>query len=97
MTASLQVPFSNREDAVARLHDGLSALHNAEVRAIAFAAIEILVEAPEASDDLIELAVEDLVTAVPGLEPVVVLIRLLRRGDEVVLKEEPSLEHSHRD
>jgi hypothetical protein len=87
MTASTTFPVDrlNREVAIASLHAGLSALHNAEVRAIAFAAFEILVQAPEASDDLIELAVEDLVTAVPDLETVVVSIRSLRQGDEVAL------------
>jgi hypothetical protein len=74
MAASLPIDPLNREDAVARLRAGLSALSNAEVRAIAVAAFEILVHAPEASDDLIELAVEDLVTAVPELEPVIALI-----------------------
>jgi hypothetical protein len=93
MAAVDQLPIDrlNREDAVARLRAGLSALPNAELRAIAVAAFEILVHAPEASDDLIELAVEDLVTAVPELEPVIALILSLRRGGIAIATEtEPS-------
>ncbi len=69
----------NRDDAVARLRAGLSALRNAEVRAIAFAALEILAEEPDAPEDLIQQAREDLIAAVPELEPVIAFA-LLRQA-----------------
>lgn len=69
-----------RDEAIATLRAGLSALSHGEVRTVAFAGFDVILLEPEAAEDLVKQAHDDLVAAMPEMEPAIEALVSSRRS-----------------